>query len=108
MAILALREFECTLCQQRFTLLSGDLVPPGTRICDECLKVLWELEGDALENHISESLGKASRDRECPESHIQNQTLVNSTVHHLKWLKEQCSSVEEAIQDRERERRSLG
>ena len=108
MAILALREFECTLCQERFTLLSGDLIVPGPRVCDECLKALWELEGDALAKHISESLGKASQDGECPESHIEKQALVNSTVQHIRWHKEQWSSVDEAIQDRERERRSLG
>lgn len=108
MAILALREFECTLCQQRFTLLSGDLILPGPRVCDECLSVLWELEGDALEKRISESLTKASQDKECPESHTEKQALVDSTVQHIQWHKEQWSSVEEAIQDRERERRSLG
>ena len=108
MAILALREFECTLCQQRFILLSGDLILPLPRICDECLEVLWELEGDALEKHISESLGNASKDRECPELRIENQELVNGTVRHIQWLKEQWSSAEEAIQDRERERRFLG
>ena len=108
MAILALREFECTLCQRRFTLLSGDLIVPCPRICDECLKGLWALEGDALEKHISESLGKALKDRECSESHIQNQALVSSTVRHIQWLKEHWSSAEEAIQDRERERRALG
>jgi hypothetical protein len=107
MAILALREFECTLCQQHFTLLSGDLILPGPRVCDECLQVLWELEGDALEKHISESLRKASHDGERLESHIEKQALVNSTVQHIQWHKEQWRSAEEAIQARERERRSL-
>jgi len=108
MAILALREFECTLCQQHFTLLSGDLILPGPRICDECLKVLWELEGDALEKHISERLGMASKDGERPESHVENRALVNSTVQHIQWHKDRWSSADEAIQDRERERRALG
>ena len=62
----------------------------------------------SIEKHISESLGKASRDRECPESHIEKQALVNSTVQHIRWHKEQWSNVDEAIQTRERERRSLG
>ena len=108
MAILALREFECTLCQQYFFLLSGDLILPGPRVCDECLKVLWELEGDTLEKRISESLGEASQDGEGLESHIEKQALVNSTVQHIQWHREQWSSVEEALQARERERRSLG
>ena len=108
MAILALREFECTLCHQRFTLLSGDLILPIPRLCDECLKVLWELEGDALEKRISESLARASQDGERPESHIEKQALVDSTVRHIQWHREQWSSVEEAIQDRERARRSWG
>jgi len=108
MAILALREFECTLCQQHFTLLSGDLILPGPRTCDECLRVLWELEGDTLEKQVSENLSKASQDEERLESHTEKQALVNSTVQHIRWLKEQWSSVEEAIQNRERERRSLG
>ena len=108
MAILALREFECTLCHQRFTLLSGDLILPIPRLCDECLKVLWELEGDALEKRISESLAKASQDRARPESHTEKQALVDGTVRLIQWHKEQWSSVEEAIQDRERDRRSLG
>ena len=108
MAILALREFECTLCHRHFSLLSGDLILPSPKLCDECLKVLWELEDDTLEKHISESLAKAHQDRERRESHIEERALVNSTVQHIQWHKEQWSSVEEAIQDRERDRRSLG
>ena len=106
---LALREFECTLCQRRFTLLSGDLILPGPSICDECLRALWELEGDALTKHISGCLKEeASRVGERPESHFEERALVSGTVQLITWYKEQWGSAEEATQDRERERQALG
>jgi hypothetical protein len=42
------REFECTLCQQSFTMPSGDLMVPQPRICDECLTQVWEMEDQTL------------------------------------------------------------
>jgi hypothetical protein len=92
---LAVREYECTLCQQRFTLLSGDLILPGPRLCDQCLRDVWELEGEALAKHAAGCL--AGRDK----------TPVDNIVRHLKGLKVQWKSVEEAIQARERQRGAL-
>ena len=102
MPIMALRNFECTLCQRSFTLLSGDLILPGPNICDECLLALWELESDALTKHISACLKEnASRPKEHLESHSKEQELLNSTVRLFQQYKEQWHSAQEIIKDRE-------
>jgi len=103
---IALREFECMLCQRQFTLLSGDLILPGPDFCDDCLKELWGLESDTLVERISGYLGKNASQREKdPES---RQALVNETVECIQRFREQGSSVEEAIQNREQGRRAFG
>ncbi len=53
---MAVREFECTLCQQPFRLLSGDFFLPEPNVCDDCLRQVWELEREALEEHVAECL----------------------------------------------------
>ena len=54
---LAVREFACSLCGRQFTMLSGDLMVPGPNVCDECLRVVWDL-GEALERHVAECLAR--------------------------------------------------
>lgn len=39
---MAVRKFACALCGEHFTLLEGDLVLPGPRLCDECVSQHWE------------------------------------------------------------------
>ncbi len=43
-----LREFNCTHCGQIFTIEEGDLILPGPRLCDNCLKRLWHLTDQEL------------------------------------------------------------
>ena len=93
---LAVREFQCALCQKQFTLLSGDLMFPGPNICDECLGEVWGLEGEELAKHVAECLAGEER------------IPVNSIVQHIRWHKEQWRSADEVVRDRERERRAQG
>ena len=89
MAVMGFRDFECTVCQRHFDMLSGDLMVPGPSICDECLKVLWELEGDGLTKYVSACLKEnASRLGEVPESHVVDPALVNGAVQLIQWHKE--------------------
>ncbi len=55
---MALREFECMLCQKHYTLLCGDLVLPEYLLCDECLAELQPLEEDELRKHVSQNLSE--------------------------------------------------
>jgi hypothetical protein len=89
---LAVRTYECTLCQRKFTLLSGDLIIPGPRLCDDCLKATWDLEGEELAKHTAACLAGNS------------DTSVDNILQLLKGLKVQWNSVEEVILARERER----
>ena len=92
---IALREFECTLCQDQFTLLSDDLMLPEPDICDECLRKVWPLEGEELANYVAERLACEPGEKE---------TLVSTTVQYITRYKEQWRSADEAIDSRERER----
>lgn len=44
-----LREFDCTRCGQPFNMMEGDMILPIPRLCDECLKKLWDLGDTALD-----------------------------------------------------------
>ena len=58
MAIMCVRDFECTLCQQHFEMMYGDLIFLEELLCDECLKELWSLEDDELRERVSQKLAK--------------------------------------------------
>jgi hypothetical protein len=87
-------------------LLSGDLILPGPRACDHCLKELWDLEGDTLVERISGYLERNASQRETDAE--SRQALVNETVQIIQRFRERWSSVEEAIQNREQGRRAFG
>lgn len=89
---MAVRQFECTLCRRWFTLLSGDLIFPGPRICDACLREAWPLEGEALAAYVTERL---AGEQKLP---------VTSVVQHINQLRGQWASAEAVIGNRERER----
>ncbi len=92
---MAVREFECTLCRQKFSLLSGDLFFPGPNICDDCLEEVWELESEELAKHVA---GRVASEEKIG---------VNSIVRHIKWHRERWGSAEEAIGNREQMRQAL-
>lgn len=54
MAIMAVREFECTLCQQQFSRMCADFLLPEDLVCDECLAELAPLEGHKLRERIAQ------------------------------------------------------
>ena len=91
---MAVREFACSLCQQPFTMLSGDLMLPGPNICDDCVRAVWDLEDEALMKHVARSLGSQNED----------QSLVNNNVQHIKGFKKRWETFDKLIQQREQER----
>jgi hypothetical protein len=103
MAIMALRDFECTLCRERFTLLSGDLILPVPVFCDECLRELWPLEGDALREYV------AQRMVEQPPGEGQRRArpTQDQVIQAILALKQRSRSIQEIIRDREAERRAF-
>ena len=96
MPVMALREFECTLCSQSFTLLAGDLMVPAPNLCDACLEEIWALEGKALESHVAGCLPDA------------DERLVAGVIRHLGWHRSTWSSAGEAIAQREQDRQMWG
>ena len=115
-AFLGIRDFECSLCQGSFTLLSGDLMVPETRLCDECLVELWPLAGDALKMCVSGHLAqRVSQQGESPESPDQLQEEMRRWVAgeddwHDRVVNEYKSRVtarHEAEQEERRRRAAL-
>ncbi|KAA3664055.1 MAG: hypothetical protein DWQ04_07675 [Chloroflexi bacterium] len=94
MPIMAVREFKCSLCQQQFTLLSGDLILPGPYFCDNCLQAVWELENEALIKHVTNCLAPRNED----------QLFVHNIVQHIEGFKENWKTVDDLIRLREQQR----
>ena len=88
MPIMALRDFTCTLCPKTFEKMSGDLIIPQPDLCDDCLKQVWEMDGDALTAYVTERL---------PED---AQFSVEKIVRHTQSVQEGSASAEQAIQNR--------
>ena len=94
MAFMAVRDFKCTLCQQQFTLLAGDLMP-GPFFCDECLREVWLLKDDMLKKHVENCLV----DRE--------NIPVDKIITNIEQFKSGGIGIEEIIEQRERERHGI-
>ena len=88
MPVMALRDFNCTLCPKTFEKISPDLIIPGPDLCDDCLKAVWEMEGDALTAYITERLPEDAK------------FTVEKIVRHTQSIRENADSAEQAIQDR--------
>ncbi|MGD8456525.1 MAG: hypothetical protein PVF83_09085 [Anaerolineales bacterium] len=88
MPIMALREFNCTLCPKTFEKMSGDLIIPEPDLCDDCLREVWQMDGDALIAYIAERL---------PEDAMFS---VEKIVHHTQTIQRNADSAEQAIQKR--------
>ncbi len=95
MPCFGLRDFECTLCQQSFTMPSGDLIGPGPNICDECLSLVWEMKDQALTEHVIGCLPGAEN------------ALVDNVIRHIKRQK-QGGELKEVLEFREQQRKMFG
>lgn len=76
---MAVRDFDCILCQRHFSRMSGDLILPEDLICDECLAELWQLEGDVLREYVSQHLAKRG---------LRNKEVENRIVETVPMLKQ--------------------
>ena len=94
---MSIREFKCDLCDQLFTMPSGDLMVPEPNVCDDCLREVWEMEDEALTGHTAACLARRAE-----------QASVNSIVQYINTNREQWGQVEEAIRLREWARGALG
>ncbi|MCJ7735772.1 MAG: hypothetical protein MUQ10_00460 [Anaerolineae bacterium] len=93
---IAVREFGCTLCRKKFTLLAGDLFVPEPDLCDECLGEIWPLEGEALVKYVAERW---------PD---EEKLPMDSVFQYINQYKAQWPSAEEAIKQREQMRKAFG
>ena len=104
MAIMALRDFYCSLCGCVVTMMSGDLMYPRPVVCDQCLRDVWDLEDEALHQHVAGCLAKpiAAEVRKSPS----RDPMVDedSIVGHIQGYKERWSSAEKAVEAQELER----
>ena len=98
MAIMGLKDFECSVCQQTFTMLSADFIPPGPYICTECLEELWELEGDKLRDRIAQRLAGETKPG---ESSSEQQEQVEQTVQLVLGFKQGGKTLQQIRTDRE-------
>jgi hypothetical protein len=85
---MALRDFNCTLCPKTFERMSPDLIIPEPDLCDDCLREVWEMEGEALTAYVAEHL---------PE---EAEFSVEKIVRHTQWIQESSESVDQAIAGR--------
>lgn len=76
---MAVRDFDCILCQRHFSRMSADLILLEDQICDECLAELWRLEGDELGKYISQHLAKRG---------LQDKELESGIVETVQMLKQ--------------------
>lgn len=53
-----LREFDCSICGQPFTMMEGDMILPIPRLCDSCLKENWNANPGTLQSDISMHIDK--------------------------------------------------
>lgn len=88
MPIMALREFNCTLCPKTFEKMSPDLVIPGPDLCDDCLQQVWQMDGDALTAFVTEHLPEDAK------------FTVEKIVQHTQMIRQNSDSAEQAIQNR--------
>ena len=93
---MTLRAFECDLCGEEFTLIVGDLYIPMPRVCDACLKVVWDMDDEALAAHVDERLDDEAK------------TPASSIIQHIDRDREQWGSLEKSIAHRERSRGTRG
>lgn len=76
---MAVRDFDCILCQRHYARMSADAILPVGLICDECLDEFCQLEGNNLRKHVSERLAGRSP---------QNKELENGIVSAIEWHKQ--------------------
>lgn len=93
---MALRDFNCTLCSETFEKMSGDLIIPEPDLCDDCLREVWEMDGDSLTAYVAERLPEDAG------------FSVEKVVHHTQMIQENSENAEQAIQDRKSFLSSLG
>ncbi|MCP4601600.1 MAG: hypothetical protein GY847_13995 [Proteobacteria bacterium] len=96
MPVFGLRDFECTLCQQSFTMPSGDLILPEPNICDECIVHVWDMGDQALTEHVIKCL---------PDK---DNVWVNEVIQYIKKHKESGGEVKEILKFREQQRKLFG
>lgn len=53
MPAMALREFVCLVCGQKFKSFTADMILPWDQICDDCMAAVWVYEGQALRQQVS-------------------------------------------------------
>jgi hypothetical protein len=91
MSFIMVRDFKCSLCQQQFSLLAGDLMP-GPFFCDDCLREVWSLEDEKLKKHVANCLDEKEN---IPFERI---------ILNIQQYKRGEMGIEEIIAQRERQR----
>jgi hypothetical protein len=94
---MSIREFKCDLCDQPFTMSSGDLMVPQPNVCDECLREVWDMPDKALAEHTAACLAQRA-----------GQASVDDIVSYINANRERWAEVDEVIRLREWARRMLG
>ena len=96
---MSIKEFKCDLCDQLFTMSSGDLMVPTPNVCDECLREVWDFPDKALAEHAAACLARGEG---------AGQVSVDDIVSYINTNREQWAEVEEVIRLREWARSMLG
>jgi hypothetical protein len=109
LAGLAVRQLECILCKQPFTLLTGDLIVAEDNICDNCLREIWNLDEYSLQEHLKQRLSK----NELPPGKAVNLSVndirqINRIGHNVKEYVSRWGKVDELIRQRELDRQMFG
>lgn len=89
MPVMALREFVCLLCGQKFRSFTADFILPWDQICDACVAECWPYEGQALRQQVAVRLAGQ------PEQHIEG------IAHAIEYLRRETPDLQKMIQTRE-------
>ena len=101
MAFMCVRDFECTLCQQHFKMMYGDLIFLEELLCDECLKELWPLEDGELRERVSQKLARNTSWLEERYRWHGEPELAEQIVQQIKEGRRRRPNIVEVLQSRE-------
>ena len=96
---IAMREFRCNLCRRPFLMLSGDLMFPQPRVCDDCLRAVWDMEDADLTAHVEECFARGDATRAGDDrSPGDDMISVADVVGLIMAQRQQWGTAEEAIE----------
>lgn len=95
------KDLTCPLCQKQFEAWCADFILTQDCICDECLQVLWPLEGEALRAEIALRLVSIPGWKDYPAE--KQASYIQGMQDALRYLHQGSQNAEQIIARRKGE-----